>query len=349
MAVSNFADELAKLKKRRRTTEFHKRLAEGPRDPWRATRHGPMREIILTANKAWFEGFEETSMEDLFGESREARFENRALAWLKAHFGDDLVHARADLDETTFHIHAVILPRARTKDGRHVLQPSKHPMIADYEAAQDSVGAWFEEIGLVRGERGAEAIREAIAHNAQRRPDEPPKNVPSRRRHVSPRSWRRAQERKLAEQDREVTGREAWVATREEEADGILEIAQAVARGDLDAAPPDDKEAAPEAKGREDGSPRHETPRVAAARALFGKAFRRLKREADKRAQEALRREFDAVRTATDTLAEIASALPEKLRRRLEDAHGRLAAHLVKLRRLYRDGPESQSDRDQKE
>lgn len=38
MAQENFAAELEKLKKRRRKTEALKRIAEGPRDPWRATR-----------------------------------------------------------------------------------------------------------------------------------------------------------------------------------------------------------------------------------------------------------------------------------------------------------------------
>ncbi|WP_370232725.1 plasmid recombination protein, partial [Salipiger bermudensis] len=167
MRTGNFASELEKLRKRRRTAEIRKRIVEGPRDPWRSTRHGPLREVILTANKAWFEEIDSESFDDLFGGTREERFEALAVSWLTEHFGDDLIHARADLDEEAYHIHAIILPRGETKDGRRMLQPSKHAMIRDYEAAQDSVGAWFSEIGLHRGERRAEAIRAAIKHNRQ--------------------------------------------------------------------------------------------------------------------------------------------------------------------------------------
>ena len=131
MRTGNFASELEKLRKRRRTAEIRKRIVEGPRDPWRATRHGPLREVILTANKAWFEEIDSESFNDVFGDTREERFEALALSWLTEQFGDDLIHARADLDEEAYHIHAVILPRGETKDGRRMLQPSKHAMIRD--------------------------------------------------------------------------------------------------------------------------------------------------------------------------------------------------------------------------
>lgn len=110
-----------------------------------------MREVILTANKDWFAG----DLSIFFGESesqREKAFGEYAVAWLKEHFGDDVIHARADRDEAAYHIHAVIMPRAKVEIAkpkaktptasatRWMLQPSIHPMIEDYEAAQDSVG-----------------------------------------------------------------------------------------------------------------------------------------------------------------------------------------------------------------
>ncbi|MCP4824056.1 MAG: Pre (Mob) type recombination enzyme, partial [Shimia sp.] len=153
MRVENFAKELEGLKKRRRKAELVKRVVEGPKDPWRGTRHGPLREVIITAHQDWFASIDLRNMDDLFGESREERFEQKALAWLKDSFGEDVIHARADLDETTYHIHAIVMPRCESKDGRKMLQPSKHPLIKDYEKAQDSVGEWFSELGLKRGER----------------------------------------------------------------------------------------------------------------------------------------------------------------------------------------------------
>ena len=215
MRVQNFANELEGLKRRRRKAELEKRFAEGARDPWAATRHGPMREIILTANREWF---------DAAGAEGEERFEDLAIGWLQANFGADCVHARADLDEQAYHIHAVIIPRAVTKDGRRMLQPSKHPLIRDYEAAQDSVGEWFAELGLVRGERRAAAIREAKRHNERIRreaeegmpeiflPDS--MAVPQRREHVSPRTWREEQERKLADREAVVVEKEADIVAR---------------------------------------------------------------------------------------------------------------------------------------
>ena len=191
MQAENFANELEKLERRRRKTEMERRFAEGPRDPWVASRHGPMREIILTANRKWFEAA---------GPAGEAKFEELAIGWLVEHFGEDCVHARADLDEEVYHVHAVIMPRAVAKDGRRLLQPSKHAMIRDYEAAQDSVGDWFAELGLVRGKREAKDIRNAARFNAQIRADaasgapdlllRAEVEVPKRRRHVSPRKWR---------------------------------------------------------------------------------------------------------------------------------------------------------------
>ncbi|NDR57303.1 plasmid recombination protein [Aliiruegeria sabulilitoris] len=208
MRAENFAMELEKLRDRRRTSELERRLAEGPRDPWRATRHGPLREVILTVKREWFDA----DLTEFFGEggpTREEQFEELAKAWLLKHFGADCVHARADLDEEAYHIHAVILPRATTKDGRRMLQPSVHPMIRSYEKAQDDVGAWFAEIGLKRGEKRKQAIRDALEHNkkvrkAQQAGEKAPGElveVPKHRRHVSPRKWREEQDRKLADRD----------------------------------------------------------------------------------------------------------------------------------------------------
>jgi hypothetical protein len=147
MHMENFADELEKLGKRRRPGEAARRLAEGPRDPWRATRHGPLREVILTANRKWFED----DLTEFLGESgptREDQFQALAVEWLVNEFGGDCVHARADRDEEAYHIHGVIVPRTKMKDGRRMLQPSKHDAIRQYEDGQDSVGAWFRNAAV---------------------------------------------------------------------------------------------------------------------------------------------------------------------------------------------------------
>ena len=89
MTTENFAAELEALEKRKRKKDNKRRIVEGPKQPWRATRHGPMREVILTANKDWFDA----DMSSFLGESgnqREEEFEKLAESWLEHHFGDDL-------------------------------------------------------------------------------------------------------------------------------------------------------------------------------------------------------------------------------------------------------------------
>ncbi|MEH6836878.1 MULTISPECIES: hypothetical protein [Falsihalocynthiibacter] len=55
ICVDNFANELDGLARRRRKSDIKKWMVEGPKAPWRNTKHGPMREVILTAHKDWFE------------------------------------------------------------------------------------------------------------------------------------------------------------------------------------------------------------------------------------------------------------------------------------------------------
>lgn len=370
MALENHAKELEKLKARRRTTEWKKRVANGPRDPWRATRHGPMREIILTANREWFEGKDVDAprgtdapeadivdgvmispVEDLFGGDeiegdrtplgRTEHFEELAKQWLLEHFGDDVVHARADLDETTYHVHAVILPRAVTKDGRRVLQPSKHAMIQDYETAQDSVGLWFAQAGLVRGERRAEKIRDAIEHNALLRKDDlsdedaRPVKVPKKRRHVSPRDWRRRQERKLAEQDRELASREATVTQREQDADEVLEIAAAVAEGDVSMI-----EEIEGASGEDPSQANSTAPALSPARRLFGRALERLRGKAQAEAEDRLKREFAMVEAVRKSLADVVDRLPKNARGIVSTALDSLTPQFARIKtRFSRTGP----------
>ncbi|WP_270733113.1 plasmid recombination protein [Shimia sp. Alg240-R146] len=318
MRVENFAKELEGLQKRRRKAELSKRIVEGPKDPWRGTRHGPLREVIITAHQDWFAAFDQDNINDLFGESREERFEQAAVDWLRNSFGEDVIHARADLDETTYHIHAIVMPRSRTKDGRMMLQPSKHSLIKDYEKAQDSVGEWFAELGLKRGERRKQALREAVQQHRKEqaegsKADEAPANLPEQVEHVSPREWREQKERQLAD-------REGQVGKRETQAVTVLKVATAVAEGDpkvlAEMAQPDGK---------------------SAAARLFGKAFAALRGEARKAARKEARAEvqaqFEEIKAADDAIVEAAAALPEAARKKIVEARQALAARITTLKR----------------
>lgn len=344
MRHGNHLLELEQLRRRRRKTELRNALFRGPRDPWRATRHGPLREIILTVNKKWFdEDLTEFLGED--GPTREKQFEERAKAWLLETFGDDCVHARADLDETTYHIHAVIIPRAVTKDGRRMLQPAVHPLIRHYEKAQNDVGKWFAEIGLRRGERRKQALRDALEHNRmvrEARADgvvDPGAEIelPEYRDHVSTRKWRKKQEIELAEREMAITKAEKALAAdkamlaeqkhtvtqQQREAQIVLDVAAAVAEGRTDVVF-GTNETAPEANQGETSSP---------AQALFVRALEVLRQKARREARAELANEFNQIEAADAALLEIAKTLPEKARERLAQARRSLSLPLNALRR----------------
>ena len=318
MAQRNFVLELEKLEKRRRKTEALKRIAEGPRDPWRKGRHGPLREVILTANKEWFDSAREGEAK----EEREEQFERLAVDWLKEHFGEDVVHARADLDEAAYHIHAIIVPRSETSDGRLMLQPSKHLMIKDYEAAQDSVGEWFSEIGLRRGERRAKKIREAKEHNASiREISEKEVAVPERRQHVSPREWREQQEARLAGREQSAGKREEAlakrqkdVAVKERQVKGVLEIVRDVISGNVDPT----VNASPSGKS----SP---------AAMLFSKEISVLRTRIAQQERMKLQKEYESIRAVDDVIVEVAKQLPAGTRRKIAEARKGLAQRIARL------------------
>lgn len=363
MKAENYADEIETLTRRRRKKQLKERMAEGPRDPWRATRHGPMREVILTANRDWFDALP-TAV------SREARaqaFEDAARDWLLENFGEDVVHARADLDEQAFHIHAVIVPKVQVDlngTKRWMLQPSKHNLIKNYEAAQDSVGKHFAPLGLMRGERRAEAVRKARQNG-----DEPP----AYRQHVRTVDWRKAEDARIVETRSEldsranaltddethlergqdaVTVREEAIAlregatadrervaeTKEQEADAVLAIAQGVAAGAFDI---DDNAGAPVLIETPVANPRLLSKlraRMALSssgrgRALhmFSKALARLRKQTRDEAKAVVARDTVEIQSADEKIVEIAARLPVADRRSIGAIRTSLTARIMAL------------------
>ncbi|WP_375691444.1 plasmid recombination protein [Pseudooceanicola sp. LIPI14-2-Ac024] len=331
--LQNFLDEVTALRKRKRKKDAERRLAEGPKDPWRATRHGPLREIILTANRAYFED----EVAEFFGENREAEFQACAENWLRKEFKGDIIHARVDRDETAFHVHAVLLPiervemtRTNKKTGetkviavRQMLQPSKHDLIKDYEQAQDSAGAAFSVVNLQRGERRAAVIRQARAAGQP---------LPKRRYHARTSEWRAEQELKLEarkanlnerekaldQRDGRLDTRDAALAVREAEIDSIDAAFEGVESGALtfdesgdvprlEATTPEEKLAPEPARlmQRLMASPKGRTR----ATALIGRLFGGLKRRAREDAEQALRRDIAEIGKARDLLQGFVSRL----------------------------------------
>ncbi|OWY04102.1 hypothetical protein B6V76_06090 [Thioclava sp. IC9] len=386
--LQNLNQEVEGLQRTRGSNEAQKRLIEGPRDPWRASKGGPLREFIITANKEWFE--ETSDSAKLFDireqAARENEFEALALDWLKSRFGDMLVHARADRDETTFHIHGIIAPwhekHSKRSGHQRMLQPSAHPLLKDYEKAQDDIGAFFAELGLTRGERRAEARRKA----KEARKTDPRVEVPKKRRHIPAHIWRADEElrlmsearklkaeRKSAQAERDEAARakreadrktqEARTASeqaqmRTQAADEVLQIAEQAARGNLRpgeegrlAIRRDDRAAPETRKGLE----RVLTNPAPAARKLIRhleRTYGAFRQTATRRAEAEVETRMNAVMRAETALHalrnKVVGALPEALRKRFIAETMKPGAELERAMRAVRkgdQGPEKEDER----
>ncbi|AXI49408.1 plasmid recombination protein [Sulfitobacter sp. SK025] len=324
--AENFAAELEALEKRNRKKDIQQRMAEGPHNPWRPTRHGPMREVILTANREWFDADPAAVFDEgIANNQRIADFERLSIAWLQEKFGEDVIHARADLDEDAYHIHAVIMPRVtveitRTnkKTGikdviatRRMLQPSKFAVIEDYEHAQDSVGTWFQGIGLDRGERRKDAFRQAVAQGET----PPPKLI-----HTKTRDWRRRKDRELSQREHDLAVRSVVVDERSAEAEAIIEITEAIGHGVVDPASDNADRISP-TKGHENDdaflkavahaerSPKGASRVAKAFRAGWATMFKNARNEAFQRVGEDFRLATKTLKEATELLSKIGGSL----------------------------------------
>lgn len=203
MCRENRDQEVAALERRKRMKAAEARREEGFVPPWHGNSTGPLREAIVTVDKKWFLAEPNTPAEHLmttYGVAEDGRtvvsvldttkvdaFEKVALAFFEKHFPGALRHLRLDLDEETPHFHALLMQTTektnKTRGTQTLIQASANPLLKDYELAQDVAGEHFSSIGLVRGEKRAEARRQA------READLP---LPDAVRHVSPREYREA-------------------------------------------------------------------------------------------------------------------------------------------------------------
>lgn len=148
---------------------------------------------------------------------RPAAFEGATLDFFQKHFPGSVRHLRMDLDEEVPHFHAVIFETVektnKTRGTQRLIQPSAHPLLADYELLQDVAGEHYASIGLVRGKKHAQEVRDA-------KESELP--LPDALRHVTPREYRNARARAicakelgLKQQERDLDLREANVFLEE--------------------------------------------------------------------------------------------------------------------------------------
>jgi hypothetical protein len=242
-ARANLQEEIEARTRKGRHKEAREVRMRGLVDPWKYTRLGPLREGVLTVNKKWLGG---TGLEE-WDLRRVYDFLDRAMEFLIENFPEDqLLEVHADMDEEAFHLHFVVgvwVEKVSGNRGRQLLlQPSANPLVARYEHAQDLAGEAFVDLGIHRGERRAEAVRQALAAGLE---------VPESRRHVPPSRWRREQ-RRLALEDRDRIRAETRAEATATVADGVA-LAKSVIKKSR-------KRSIKEAKAR-----RAETDRQAAA------------------------------------------------------------------------------------
>ncbi|PIL22232.1 hypothetical protein P775_00270 [Puniceibacterium antarcticum] len=268
--------------------------------------------VSLTLDKSW-------------GQRQIADFQRLSIDWLREQFGDDVIHARADLDEDAYHIHAVIMPRVSvemtrtnkktgTKDviaTRRMLQPSKFAVIEDYEHAQDSVGAWFEGIGLDRGERRKDAFRNAVAQG---------ETPPPKRMHTKTRDWWRKKDRELSKREHDLNARSELVDERSAEADAIIEITEAIGQGVVDPAAENSEGISP-TQGHENDdaflkalahakrSPKGASRVAKAFRSGWSTMFKKARQDAFQRVGDDFRLATKTLKDATVLLSNIGRAL----------------------------------------
>ncbi|WP_145953492.1 plasmid recombination protein [Oceaniglobus indicus] len=212
-AQANTAAQVENLEARGKHKAARRRAREGDKDPFRSQKGGPLREFVISANAAWFQ--DDNREPGFWDAEKTGAFVKQAMAFAEKEWGSSLRYLRIDFDEGAPHIHGVAAPWAevKTRTGaiQRMLAASKHTASA-FEKAQDRAGKWFKGLGLVRGEKRAQARRTALDEG---------KAPPPKRRHVSPAQWR-------AQKAAELTIREKSVAEREQEADAVLALAGGV-------------------------------------------------------------------------------------------------------------------------
>lgn len=201
-ADGNTAAQVQSYEDKGNRKEARRRKKQGRKKPYREQKSGgPLREVLLSVNAAHFQ--KEGAKAGEWDTKKVVEFLKYGTEFLEAEHGNSLRYLRVDLDEDGPHFHAVIVPWEDTKTVGGVKQKRLEPAKKgnyDTEKAQDRVGAYMSQAGLVRGERAAQARREAKARG--KAPD-------ARRVHVRPSEWRKAKAWELNEREADLSKREA--------------------------------------------------------------------------------------------------------------------------------------------
>jgi hypothetical protein len=245
MMRDNVEHRIAKLRKSRHTGtaddmaadldaagDDFKMLEELTGLPWDTKQEKPYTEGLLSFSHEWFEGDP-----GAWKTEKIDAFRSFAMDYLEKTFGNDLIHARMDMDERTPHVHFVVLPEYQKLTGKRMLGHHRHrhfsrkeiaPAIFDdeepdakkvrrsYELIQSEVAEFAKArgLGVERGAKRAERNRmlEDLGGAVERRD------------HVTPaegcRNGKRmqaeaAEARSAAQSDRDAAAKERAAAKRD--------------------------------------------------------------------------------------------------------------------------------------
>ena len=220
MKKQNRDAEVSALNAQNRRGKAKERQELGLIDPWKSSDNGPLREVVLTADTDYFRAAADAPEDKVMitygitehGETvqhrlckdKVAAFEKRGREFFEKFFPDALRHLRLDLDEETPHFHGLLLQRTAKTSGRrgeqHLIQPTSHPLLKNYEHAQDEAGLFFSTIGLRRGEEHAK--RQRAAKDATT-------SVPTAPRNTSPNEYRKSWQKSMDGRQQAIAAQEA--------------------------------------------------------------------------------------------------------------------------------------------
>lgn len=121
----------------------------------------PFTRIVLSASPEYFRP-DTPDQAGAYDPARTRAWTRASVSWLRKEFGQDAVHIALHLDESTVHLHAVVVPTyAKKTKRRQTIQVShhKHPAFAgerSYEGCHDRYSEALKALGIERGECGGE-------------------------------------------------------------------------------------------------------------------------------------------------------------------------------------------------